>query len=98
MAIVKASITKPLYNGVAMLALQNNKTAAMLLFKVKPVSVRTLFCNRFLLFQQICIAPGYVSKIAQQKSTQMNRCTSLFSVIIHLNYFSVSNWLKPLDI
>ena len=53
MAIVKVSITKPLYNGMAILALQNNKTAAMLLFQVKPVGVKlfsviAFFCsNKF---------------------------------------------------
>ena len=53
MAIVEASITKPLYNGVAILGLQNNETADMLLFWVKPVgvelfSVIAFFCsNKF---------------------------------------------------
>ena len=53
MAIVEASITKPLYDGAAIFALQNNETAAMLLFQVNPLGVKlfsviAFFCsNKF---------------------------------------------------
>ena len=48
--MLEASITKPLFNGAAILALKNNETAAMLLFQFKPVGVELFSVNRFLLF------------------------------------------------
>ena len=49
----------------AILVFQNNKTAAMLVYRTNPEGVElSLLCKRFLLFQYICIDAGHVSENA----------------------------------
>ena len=51
---------------VAILVFQNNEAAVMLVSPTNPVGVGTLFlCERFVLFQYICVDADHVRENAQ---------------------------------
>jgi len=49
---------------VAILVLQNNQMASMLVYQTNPVGVELFLFKQFLLFQQIWMAAGHMSESA----------------------------------